>query len=122
MASLEILGHSTVYRNPHPNRSSEYVAFPAIQALPDDVLLCMCRHGSARESDDGLVRIQRSTDGGVNWDPAGELPEPAGAGDGSRLPGGFGVTPGGDAFSKEDHGYFLVVRMVGPVTGRSFGE
>ncbi len=99
MASLEILGHSTVYRNPHPNRSSEYVAFPAIQALPDDVLLCMCRHGSARESDDGLVRIQRSTDGGVHWEPAGELPEPAGVGDGSRLPGGFGVTPEGEALA-----------------------
>jgi len=99
MASLEILGHSTVYRNPHPNLTGEYVSFPAIQALPDDVLLCMCRHGSARESSDGVVRIQRSTDGGGNWDPAGELPEPAGVGDGSRLPGGFGVTPEGEALA-----------------------
>ena len=99
MTRLEILAHSTVYGNPTPNRTSEYVSFPAIQALPDDVLLCMCRHGSARESDDGVVRIQRSTDGGVNWDPAGELPEPAGAGDGSRLPGGFGVTPGGETLA-----------------------
>ena len=32
---------------------SEYVTFPAVQALPDDVLGCMCRHVSARESDDG---------------------------------------------------------------------
>ena len=36
MASLEVTGHCTIYRNPHPNRISEYVAFPAIQALPDD--------------------------------------------------------------------------------------
>ena len=99
MASLEILGHSTVYRNPHPNRTTEYVAFPAIQALPHDVLLCMCRHGSARESDDAVVKIQRSTDGGVTWKPAGELPEPSGAGPGSRLPGGFGVTPEGEALA-----------------------
>ena len=69
MASLAILGHSTVYRNPHPNRSSEYVAFPAIQALPDDVLLCMCRHGSARESDDGLGALRTWAERGVG--PAG---------------------------------------------------
>ena len=48
MASLKILDHSTVYRNPYPNLTSEYVSFPAIQALPDGVLLCLCRHGSAR--------------------------------------------------------------------------
>ena len=99
MAGLEVLGHSTVYRNPQPNRTSEYVSFPAIQALPDDVLLCMCRHGSARESDDGLVRIHRSTDGGATWQPAGVLPEPASVGEGSRLPGGFGVTAEGGALA-----------------------
>ena len=99
MASLEILGHSTVYRNPHPNLTSEYVAFPAIQALSDDVLLCMCRHGSARESDDAVVRIHRSTDGGINWEPGGQLPDPARVGDGSRLPGGFGVTAEGETLA-----------------------
>ena len=97
MARLEVLGHSEIYRNPHPNRISEYVAFPAIQAFPDGSLLCMCRHGSARESDDGVIRIHRSTDGGVTWRPAGPLPEPRGVGRGMRLPGGFGVAPDGDA-------------------------
>ena len=97
MKRLEVLGHSEVYRNPHPHRVSEYVAFPAIQAFPDDSLLCMCRHGSARESDDGVVRIHRSTDGGITWRPGGPLPEPSGVGRGRRLPGGFGVAPDGDA-------------------------
>ena len=95
MARLEILGHSTVYRNPHPNRISEYVAFPAIQALPDDTLLCMCRHGSARESHDGTVKIHRSIDGGITWQPAGALPEPASVGEDVHLPGGFGLLPDG---------------------------
>ena len=95
MAGLEILGHSPVYRNPQPNRHSEYVAFPAVQALPDDSLLCMCRHGSARESDDGLVKIHRSADGGAHWAPVGELPEPPGRRQGTRLPGGFGLTADG---------------------------
>ena len=99
MAGLEILEHTTVYRNPHPNRISEYVSFPAIQALPDDTLLCMCRHGSARESDDGLVKVHRSTDGGISWGAAGVLPEPTGTGDGSRMPGGFGVTQEGDVLA-----------------------
>ena len=96
MAKLEILGHHTIYRNPHPNRISEYVGFPAIQALPDDSLLCMCRHGTARESDDGVVKIHRSTDGGATWKNAGALPEPDSPTSGARLPGGFGLAVGGD--------------------------
>jgi hypothetical protein len=99
MARLEILGHSTVYRNPHPNSISEYVSFPAIQALGDDTLVCMCRHGTARESDDGVVKIHRSTDGGQTWQAAGALPEPDGVGIGSRLSGGFGVTGDGEALA-----------------------
>ena len=59
MASLSVVGHTEVYRNPHPNLRSEYVAFPTVQALPDDTLLCMCRHGTARESDDGRIVIHR---------------------------------------------------------------
>ncbi len=99
MARLEILGHSTIYRNPHPNHTSEYVAFPAIQALPDDTLLCMCRHGSARESDEGVVKIYRSTDGGDTWQATGPLPEMEAAGEGIHLPGGFGVSPQGEVLA-----------------------
>lgn len=99
MARLEVLGHSTVYRNPHPNRVSEYVAFPTIHALADDGLLCMCRHGSARESDDSAVRIHRSTDGGETWQPAGALPEADNVGEGSRLPGGFCNTSDGNVMA-----------------------
>ena len=95
MARLEVLSHSTVYRNEQPSRSSEYVAFPSVQALPDDTLLCMCRHGSARESDDGTVKIHRSKDGGATWAAAGALPEPAEIQQGWRLPGGFGVNADG---------------------------
>ena len=68
MATLNLLEHHTVYRNPHPNQVSEYVAFPAMTVLPDDTLLCMCRHGTARESDDGQALLHRSTDGGRTWD------------------------------------------------------
>ena len=96
MARLEVLGHHTIYRNPHPNLASEYVAFPSIQALPDDTLLCMCRHGSARESSDGEVVIHRSRDRGETWDRAGQLPEPEEAGEGVRLPGGFGIAADGE--------------------------
>lgn len=99
MVRLEILGHYTVYRNPSPNRISEYVAFPAIQALADNTLLCMCRHGSARESDDGVVNIHRSTDGGESWQAAGVLPEPDGIGAGMRLPGGFGILATGEVLA-----------------------
>lgn len=96
MATLEVLGHSTIYRNPHPNLSSEYVAFPAIRALPDDTLLCMCRHATARESVDGVVVIHRSTDGGVTWTPACDLPKPPDVAEGVCLPGGFGITADGE--------------------------
>ncbi len=99
MSSLEIVAHSTVYRNPEPNRVSEYVAFPCIQALPDDTLVCMCRHGSARESADGRVRVHRSTDGGRGWQMLPALPDPAGDLAGWWLPGGFGVTAGGDVLA-----------------------
>ena len=95
MAGLKVLSHSTVYRNERPGHINEYVAFPSVQALPDNTLLCMCRHGSARESDDGLVRIHRSDDGGENWAPAVALPEPSEVQQGWRLPGGFGVTADG---------------------------
>ena len=99
MAKLEVLGHSEIYRNPHPNLKSEYVAFPALQALPDDTLLCMCRHGSARESDDGEVLIHRSVDGDATWNRAGSLSEPDDAGEGTRFPGGFGITPHGETLA-----------------------
>lgn len=99
MAKLEVLGHHTVYRNPHPNRVSEYVAFPAVRALPDDTLLCMCRHGTARESDDGVVKVHRSTDGGMSWEPTGALPDPANVPPGMRNPGGFGLPADGDVIA-----------------------
>ena len=99
MARVEVLGHSEVYRNPHPNLTSEYVAFPAIQALPDGTLLCMCRHSTARESIDGAVNIHRSTDSGITWGPGGPLPETSDAGPGMRVPGGFGLTRDGQALA-----------------------
>ena len=99
MAHLETLGHGTVYRNSHPNLSSEYVAFPTIHAVDDDVLVCMCRHGSARESDDAVVKIHRSTDGGATWGPAGDLPKVRSAGEGAALPGGFVNVPGGEVLA-----------------------
>ena len=99
MAYLEVLEHREVYRNPHANLRSEYVAFPSIQVLPDDTLLCMCRHASARESDDGVVVIHRSADGGVTWERAGDLPQPPDTGVGFRIPGGFGVTAQGEVIA-----------------------
>ena len=92
MAKLEVLEHNTVYRNPEPNRVSEYVSFPAIAALPDDTLLCMCRHGSARESMDGRIKIHRSVDGGRTWAPTEPLPEPPA--ETGRLRGAGGVVAG----------------------------
>lgn len=99
MTKLEVLEHSTVYRNLHPNQVSEYVAFPAIQALPDDTLLCMCRHATARESVDGVVVVHRSNDGGVTWERAGDLPKPPDVAKGVCLPGGFGITPDGETLA-----------------------
>ncbi len=96
MAQLEVLDHAEIYRNPHPNLTSEYVAFPSIGAFSDGTLLCMCRHGTARESNDGTIRIHRSTDGGLTWNPTSPLPEPSGVGPGKRIPGGFGVAPNGE--------------------------
>ena len=110
MATLEVLEHSPVYRNPHSNLVSEYVAFPSIRALPDDTLLCMCRHATARESTDGVVVIHRSTDGGVSWERAGDLPEASDVAEGMRLPGGFGITTDGEtiAFLPQEYPKFNV--------------
>lgn len=100
MATLEVLEHNTVYRNPIPNKVSEYVAFPSICALPDDTLLCLCRHGSARESDDSLAKVHRSTDGGRTWECVGPLPDLPGAdGGASRAGGGFGLTADGEVLA-----------------------
>jgi hypothetical protein len=99
MTQLEVLGHHEIYRNPDPNLKSEYVAFPSIQALADDTLLCMCRHGTARESDDGVVRVHRSIDGGQTWSVGGGLPDPPELGEGVRFPGGFGVTAEGETIA-----------------------
>ena len=97
MSRLEVLDHAEIYSNPHPSTTSEYVAFPSIFALPSGILLCMCRHGTARESDDGVVKIHRSTDGGRNWSPGGALPGAEATG--IHLPGGFGHTAGGETIA-----------------------
>lgn len=99
MPTLEVVDHISIYRNPHPNLTSEYVAFPAIRALPDDTLLCMCRHGTARESVDGVVVVHRSTDGGLTWERVGDLPKPPGVSEGACLPGGFGITAEGETLA-----------------------
>lgn len=79
MAILRLLEHHTVYRNEHPQRISEYVAFPSLVAMPDDTLVCLCRHGTARESMDGEPKIHRSRDGGRSAG-LGESPPPDGEG------------------------------------------
>ncbi len=94
MATLKVLGHHTVYRNSQPSRFSEYVAFPALVTLADNTLLCMCRHGTARESADGEARIHRSTDGGRTWSPLPSLPKPDSTINPLQLPGGLAVTSG----------------------------
>lgn len=100
MAHLEVLEHSTIYRNPVANKVSEYVAFPAICALPDETLLCLCHHGSARESDDATVKVHRSTDGGRSWECTGPLPSlPGKDGGPPRVAGGFGVTKEGEVLA-----------------------
>lgn len=99
VVTLKVLGHHTVYRNPTPNRVSEYVAFPAIQSLPDGTLLCMCRHGTARESNDGVIRVHRSMDGGHSWSPTGPLPGPEHPHVGIPFPGGFGLALDGDVIA-----------------------
>ena len=96
MARLEVIDHRTIYRNPSPSHSSEYVSFPAIHALPDNTLLCLCRHGSARESGDGIATVHRSTDGGLSWSRGGSRPELGGV---PRFAGGFGVTSDGEALA-----------------------
>ena len=100
MTHLEVLDHNTIYRNPVPNKLSEYVAFPTICALADDTLLCLCRHGSARESDDALGTIHRSTDGGRTWERTQPLPNlPGQYGGPPRFAGGFGNTQSGDVLA-----------------------
>lgn len=96
MATLQLLKHHTVYRNEHPQRISEYVAFPLLVALPDDTLLCMCRHGTARESVDGEPKIHRSRDGGRTWSLLPTLAIPAGEEGNVLSPGGLASTSEGD--------------------------
>lgn len=90
---MKILDHGTIYRNPEPHRTSEYVAMPCMVAMPDDTLVCACRHGSARESVDGVVKVHRSTDGGATWQCAGVICEPGRDADGPQWPGGLAVLP-----------------------------
>lgn len=100
MPNLEVLDHSTIYRNSCPNTVSEYVAFPSVCALKNDTLLCLCRHGSARESNDALAKVHRSIDGGRTWQCTGPLPNlPGPDGGAPRSPGGFGVTQEGDVIA-----------------------
>ena len=100
MATLQITGHHTVYRNPDPSRVSEYVAFPSLVTLPDDTLLCLCRHGSARESIDGGSKIHRSHDGGRTWVLLQSLATPTNErGLLCMAPGGLAVTTDGDVLA-----------------------
>ena len=99
MASLKTVDHGVVYRNPEPQRVSEYVVFPRLVALPDDTLLCMCRHGTAKESADGRIKIHRSTDGGKTWAPAAALPRPHDYAVGAEDTRGLMVMPDGETLA-----------------------
>ena len=96
MAVIDILDHSVVHINSEPHRTSEYVALPYVVALPDDTLLCACRHGTARESADGIVKIHRSTDGGMTWHCTGVLLKSDEIAAGAQWARGFAVLPDGE--------------------------
>jgi len=93
MASLKVLDHAVLYINPEPHRVSEYVLAPYLVTMPDDTLLCVCRHGTARESGDGLVKLHRSTDGGLTWQCMGPVLGSAEHPVGNQWAGGLAVLP-----------------------------
>ena len=118
MSRLITVDHHVIYMNPHPPRVSEYVVFPYLAVLPDDSLVCACRHGTARESGDGVVRIQRSTDGGVHWRDEGAICDRVQGVEGAQGPSGLVVMPDGELL-----GGITVRRQVGedstPLIARS---
>ena len=96
MAELRTVDHNVIYINPQPHRVSEYVAMPYLAALRDDSLVCICRHGTARESMDGVVKVHRSTDGGAAWVCAGAIFESTCDTQGAQWPAGIAVLPDGE--------------------------
>ncbi len=96
MNSLTTIDHRAIYINPEPHRASEYVAFPYLAAQADDTLVCLCRHGTARESADGIVKVHRSTDGGLTWTCAGTICDNFAGAEGSQWGGGVAVMPDGE--------------------------
>ena len=108
MPTLSVLDHHVVYINPEPQRTSEYVAFPYLAVLNDDNLICLCRHGTARESADGLAKIHRSTDGGVSWNCVGDVCGHIAGYQGGQWGAGLAVMPAGDLV-----GVVRVCRQIG---------
>lgn len=108
MAGLTVLDHRLIYINPQPQLVSEYVAIPFLCALEDDILVCTCRHGTARESADGLVKVHRSLDGGLNWECAGTICEKIEGVEGAQWPGGLTRMPDGELI-----GVVRVCRQIG---------
>lgn len=57
--------------------ASSYNAFPWCVATKFGALLVMYRHGSTHFSTDGIIKIQKSTDGGATWGSATAIATPA---------------------------------------------
>jgi len=66
-----------LYKNPKPGFRAECAFLPNIVPLGGDEVICTFRIGQAFYSDDGILALLRSTDGGRTWKRDGMIWDPA---------------------------------------------
>lgn len=76
MKRIEILENKTLFRNPRPGHQVINGYLPFVVALSERELICVYRQGLAFYSNDGVLAVLRSTDGGGTWQQEGPLWDP----------------------------------------------
>lgn len=76
MKSLTIVDRGVLFRNPLPGHQSVHGYLPFTVELPGGRLVCIFRRGSAFYSNDGVLAVLSSDDGGATWSDGGVIGDP----------------------------------------------
>ncbi len=68
---LRIVDGGVLFRNPLPGHQAVSGFLPFVVEIPDGDLVCIYRRGSAFYSNDGVLAVVRSSDGGATWRDGG---------------------------------------------------